>query len=129
MTIFYADDDLEEIEFFYEALKMINGSIHCITANDGEAALATLNSIDPPDLIFLDINMPKINGIECLVEIKKHKVLQSTPVVIYSTTSYKEEIDKLYRLGAHKFLTKQESIVQLSVQLSRIITSLPAIVP
>jgi DNA-binding response OmpR family regulator len=107
MTVFYADDDPEDCELFAEALLLIEPSITSIIARDGEEALAYLqNTQQLPDYIFLDINMPLVNGKECLIEIKKNDTLKKIPVIMYSTTSDTKEIKEYYKLGAHDFLIK-----------------------
>ena len=107
MTVFYADDDVEDCDLFTEALQQIDSDIKCITAKDGKEALDFLKlTYDLPDYIFLDINMPKINGKTCLIEIKKDPRLTHIPVIMYSTTSDTNEIQQYYKLGAHDFLIK-----------------------
>ena len=107
MTVFYADDDAEDCELFTEALRQIDPEAKSIIAHDGREALAYLNN-EPylPDYIFLDINMPLVDGKKCLIEIKKNPKLKSIPVVMYSTTSDTNEISEYYKLGAHDFLIK-----------------------
>ncbi|HET9487511.1 MAG TPA: response regulator, partial [Chryseosolibacter sp.] len=72
MTILNVDDDAEDIEIFCEAVREIDASIICLTAKSAEEAMQILNSdIELPEYIFLDINMPKVDGNACLKEIKK----------------------------------------------------------
>lgn len=58
------------------------------------------------DLLFMDLNMPCKNGLECLTEIKRIPSLQSLPVIILTTSKHSLEVDKLYTLGAHYYITK-----------------------
>ena len=107
MTVFYADDDVEDCDLFTEALQQIDSEVKCITAKDGKEALDFLKlTYDLPDYIFLDINMPRIDGKACLREIKKDPRLTQIPVIMYSTTSDTNEIQQYYKLGAHDFLIK-----------------------
>lgn len=123
MTIFYADDDLEDCELFTEALKQIDPQVKSIIAKDGREALAYLsNTTDLPDYIFLDINMPLVDGKKCLMEIKKSNKLQSIPVIMYSTTSDTSEIREYYKLGAHDFLIKPNNFNTLCDSLESIFT-------
>jgi DNA-binding NtrC family response regulator len=104
----FVDDDADDRKLFIEAVKEINQTIECKTANNGEQALAVLrdsqNSL--PDLIFLDIRMPRINGKKCLLEIKKDERLKHIPVIIYTTSKAVEESKELRDLGAFYFISK-----------------------
>jgi CheY-like chemotaxis protein len=120
MTVFYADDDPEEIDFFCHALKKIDDSIQCITASDGASAISVLEKMEQPAFIFLDFNMPKKNGRECLYEIKRNKRLGDVPVFIYSNMVNEKEIKELIKLGA-RFLSKSFNSSQLHHQLGNIL--------
>src|SRR4051812_39821403 len=107
MLVYYIDDDPEDIEIFSEAIKKIDSSIQCITSTHAIQALETLKNLKhSPDYIFLDINMPLMNGKECLTEIKKVSALKETPVIMYSTSTNTNEIKECYALGASDFLIK-----------------------
>jgi CheY-like chemotaxis protein len=121
MTILYADDDADEIDFFCHALKIIDYSVECITAHDGRQALDVLDKISMPDLIFLDLNMPRLNGKECLRLIKNNERLKQIPVVIYSNAASKKDIDELYQIGAFKFLRKHFDIPGLCRELKSLV--------
>jgi CheY-like chemotaxis protein len=121
MKIFYADDDQDEIGFFCEALKTIDCSIECITASNGEEALKLLQQL-PPDIIFLDLHMPKMNGMECLIKLKMIPALKDVPVIIYSNADGEDRIAYLRQLGAAQFLSKNHNIADLSQQLRMILT-------
>lgn len=121
MIVFYADDDREDCEFFAEALQQIDADLKTIIARDGREALAFLNHTQQlPDYIFLDINMPLVNGKECLIEIKKNPRLARIPVIMYSTTSDTNEIKEYYKLGAHDFLIKPNNFNVLCESLESI---------
>jgi CheY-like chemotaxis protein len=121
MTIFYADDDQEDCDFFKEALSKIDPEIQTIISRDGREALAyLLNTRELPDYIFLDINMPLVDGKKCLIEIKKHPQLKVIPVIMYSTTSDTQEIQQYYKLGAHDFLIKPHNFALLCDSLESI---------
>lgn len=107
MIVFYADDDPEDCQLFEEALQQIDHGLKPIIAKDGKQALAMLDQMATlPDYIFLDINMPLVDGKKCLIEIKKNERLRNIPVIMYSTTSDTNEIQQYYLLGAHDFLIK-----------------------
>jgi CheY-like chemotaxis protein len=124
MLILIVDDDSEDRELFREAIAEIDPSIRCYSAQDGKDALREMNhGLDLPDFIFLDINMPVMNGRECLIEIKKHTRLRHIPVIMYSTTSDTMEIKGFYSLGAHDFLIKPRNFKKLVEALGSIISS------
>src|SRR6266487_683666 len=91
-----ADDDADDQQLFKEALNEIDKSIRCLTASSGEEALNKLKTDlkQLPDYIFLDLNMPRMNGLECLVEIKKTNTLKHIPVIIYSTSSAEKDVEE-----------------------------------
>lgn len=119
------DDDVDDRELFLEALNEIDGNFKCHTAPNGEEALKLLSENLPqlPDYIFLDLNMPRLNGKQCLIEIKKRKEFSEVPVIIYSTSSAPKDIEETTRLGASHFLTKPSSFEELRNQLSAVLRS------
>jgi DNA-binding response OmpR family regulator len=117
------DDDIDDQEVFEMALQTIDENIRLSFAMDGEDGLNKLreNTSFVPDFIFLDINMPKMNGMQCLSEIKKLQHLQSSRIIMY-TTSSNEAIKLTSReLGAHDFLVKPPKMAQLVDLLARIL--------
>lgn len=125
-TLFIADDDPDDVELFIEAVSRIDQSIKCYSAFDGEEALRKLKSdSELPDMIFLDLNMPRINGKQCLAEIKNSNKPRTIPVVIFSTSSLPHDIDDTRKLGASYFLTKPSNFDELCKELSQIISSAP----
>jgi CheY-like chemotaxis protein len=101
------DDDPDDQEVFLSALSDVSSTALCLVAPDGDRALELLHSEETiPDYIFLDLNMPRMNGFEFLAAIKKSKILQNIPVIVYSTTSQTGQIDKARKLGATEFFTK-----------------------
>ena len=125
MTILYADDDFDDRMLFLEAFSEIERSISCITFCDGRALLEMLNKAQKlPDVIFLDINMPVLDGRECLIELKRDSRLKNIPVVIHSTTSSQTEIKGYLQLGAMSFIQKPDSYPKLCQCLARFVKSL-----
>lgn len=102
------DDDEDDVLFFMDALQEIDPSLQLITASNGEEALQMLlaHGAPVPDYIFLDMNMPLVNGRECLIRIRQADRLSSVPVIIYSTSSGRMEAAGLLSLGASYYLTK-----------------------
>src|SRR5688572_1332394 len=118
-TCLLIDDDLDDQEIFALALQQVSERFQCRMVNDGYEALQCLrnDSYVLPDFIFLDLNMPRMNGKECLTEIKKHDHLKDIPVIIYSTSSFQGDIIQTRKLGAAAFITKPFSIDELSAKL------------
>jgi CheY-like chemotaxis protein len=121
---FIADDDPDDRELFIEALRTIDPGCECITAMDGEEALSKLTDGLPqlPDFIFLDLNMPRVNGRECLAAIKKNARINQIPVIIYSTSAEKKDIQETIQSGAAFFLQKPNRFDDLSRALENIIS-------
>lgn len=106
--ILLADDDASDRFFFGMALKEITTQTQLTTVEDGEKLMNYLknNSVNLPHVIFLDLNMPRKTGNECLLEIKNDEKLKEIPIVIYSTSLYEEVAEILYRNGANYYLKK-----------------------
>lgn len=115
------DDDEDDREIFCVALEQADPSIRCHMASDGTEALSLLHDgTFIPDFIFLDLNMPQMDGKEALNEIKKHKHLQEIPVVIFTTSSAERDQEETRRLGAAAFITKPPLISQLASKLREV---------
>lgn len=101
------DDDEEDRDIFEGALKEVNPAFTCKHAYDGKDALEHLQqTILLPDLIFLDLNMPRMGGFECLKNLKESDRLKSIPVIIYSTAKNKQLEDQANLLGAACYIQK-----------------------
>ncbi|MEO6348394.1 MAG: response regulator [Aquaticitalea sp.] len=112
------DDDKDDRFFFRSAIRKNNPSFECVEAENGVDALQQLRKVEVlPDFIFLDLNMPKMDGRECLKELKKDKTLKHIPVIIYSTSEYKVDKEVTKELGADYFLTKLSDIYPLPEEL------------
>ena len=120
-NILLADDDTDDCLFFKKALEELQLSTHLITVYDGEQLMKYLseNSEHLPDVLFLDLNMPRKTGFECLSEIKEDKKLRDIPVVMFSTSfpqdrNYEENmINTLSKMGAHHYIRKSGDFVKL----------------
>jgi CheY-like chemotaxis protein len=120
-TCLLVDDDEDDKEIFCLALQNIDPSIDCRTASDGLEALSILKDGSfVPDFIFLDLNMPVMNGKECLKEIRKQNHLHDTPVIIFSTSSAERDREETKALGASAFITKPPLVSTLAKKLSDI---------
>lgn len=113
---FFIDDDDDDRDFLCAAVATIDDTIECVYAKDGPDAIAKLAG-DPsfvPGLIFIDMNMPLMDGIEVLEEIMKFPRLQKVPKYLYSTASRQDLIEKAIGLGATEFLLKPSSMEELT---------------
>lgn len=123
--ILLADDDIDDRFFFEMALKELLIPTQFNSVEDGEKLIHFLNRNNKalPDVIFLDLNMPRKKGYECLGEIKADEALRHIPVIIYSTSLHKEVADLFYQQGAHFYLKKCE-FRDLPIILNKIIPAL-----
>jgi len=121
-TVLIVDDDADDIKFLRTAIRYVDASIQCINASNGQGALDILANASflQPDYIFLDLNMPRMDGRECLKRIKNIASLEDIPVIIYSTS--KREVVELETVpkGAVYFLTKPTKLSVLKEQVSNI---------
>jgi CheY-like chemotaxis protein len=115
------DDDQDDREIFCLALEKIDPSIDCVHARDGVEALSILSDTKyVPDYIFLDLNMPVMDGKECLKEIRTRIHLNKIPVIIFSTSSAERDREETRQLGASAFITKPPLVSTLAEKLSEV---------
>ena len=117
------DDDKDDQEIFRFALKKVDPEVSCLLANDGVFALEKLqeDSFKLPEFIFVDINMPRLNGVQVLGEIKKIDLLKKIPVYMYSTSGQPDIIQKCKKMGAADFIVKSANISDLEDALRSIL--------
>ncbi len=122
MVCFLIDDDVDDREIFAITLAEIDTNIKCLTANDGREGIEKLTADESfiPDYIFLDLNMHRLNGKECLKEIKKIDRLKNTKVIIYSTSSNPQDITETRELKANGYMVKQASLSSLRKKLMEV---------
>lgn len=122
ITILLADDDFDDREITREALQRARVVNDLYTVQDGVELLDYLNrrgkyedaAHSPrPDLILLDLNMPRMNGREALAAIKQDIKLRSIPVVLLTTSRDAEDIERLYGLGANSYVSKPVTFAEL----------------
>ena len=115
ITCFLIDDDVDDQDIFILALEEVDKTIRCEVASDGMDALRRLGDKELlPDYIFLDLNMPRMNGKQCLSEIKKNDFLHSIPVIIYSTSSDQRDRTETAQLGAADYIVKPNTVSALA---------------
>ena len=102
---------------FTDAISEIDNSIRIITAANGVEALEKLKAgiSPPPDYIFIDLNMPLMNGVQCLQEIKKLPEVSAIPVIIYSTSINPVDQKKCMQSGAYSCIAKPNSVEEIAL--------------
>lgn len=120
MIVLNVDDDPDDSALFCEAVKEAAPSYTCLVADSAASALEILSDRQKiPDYIFLDVNMPKMNGLECLKLIKNNHALNHIKVIMYSTASDPAHMKEFKKLGA-VFLAKTTRYDTLVKKLSEI---------
>jgi CheY-like chemotaxis protein len=126
MHILYIDDDLEDREIFQEAIAEIGPEYVCNVVTDGMQGMSALEDlVVMPDFIFVDVNMPVMNGKQFLEKVKTTPRLRNIPVIMYSTTSYTQERIEYFRLGAKAVLIKPNTFRDICDLLKSVIDDSP----
>src|SRR5258708_2806892 len=101
LLTFLIDDDADDQEIFLMAMKRAYPFAECVFANDGIYALEKFRTDSSflPHIIFIDINMPRMNGIQCLLEIKKLSRLRHIPAYMYSTSAERSIVEECLQIG------------------------------
>lgn len=121
-NIFLADDDCDDVEFFTEAIDLISTNCTTTVFSDGSELIEGLKNCQQfPDIIFIDINMPIMNGFETLSSIKQIPPLATIPTVIYSTSSNHDHISKAYEIGASSYFKKPSDFNSLKAKLEELL--------
>lgn len=121
--IMLADDDEDDRLFFKEAFEEVKIKYKISTFNDGEQLMDHLCETNNPlpDIIFLDLNMPRKSGIECLKEIRSNERLKKISVAIYSTSSSEQDIEDTFVSGANVYIKKPNDFNMLKKILSDVV--------
>lgn len=117
-----ADDDLDDYNFFTEALESVFPNSKVQRAKNGLECLTALKRNEKPQIIFLALNIPIKSGLECLDIIKKTDELCDVPVIIYSKSHYIKNIDDAYKLGAYSYIIKPgvaDNLVETLIAISK----------
>ncbi|MDB5246646.1 MAG: response regulator receiver protein [Segetibacter sp.] len=107
--IVIADDDDDDVDLFRTAVEEICLQLTLTVASDGVKLISLLDSIAKPDAIFLDLNMPRKSGKECLVEIRTKDEFNDVPIIMFSTSNQTNDIDFCLKNGANHYLVKPET--------------------
>ena len=120
---FFIDDDEDDRDFFCTAIQAIDETIDCRFAKDGYDAIEqlTAHSDFTPDFIFIDMNMPMMDGKQCFEAILQIERLRNVPVYLYSTSGSPRLIEEIMRMGAKDFLIKPTSMSGLEELLRSVL--------
>jgi CheY-like chemotaxis protein len=115
LNLFLADDDKDDCLLFKDALEELPVMTRLTTVHDGEQLMNLLTEGQEhlPHVLFLDLNMPRKNGFECLTEIKTNEKLKRLPVIIFSTSYEQDVVNLLYKKEAHFYIRKPADFSQL----------------
>lgn len=120
--LFLVDDDQDDREIFSEAMGECYPDVELVFAQDGLEALDILDSGKAhPDVIFLDYNMPRMNGLDCLKQLKAKPATKDIPTIMYTTSGDREQEKVLLLLGATYYMRKTVSYKDLCKELTRLI--------
>lgn len=123
ILITLADDDEDDRLFFTDAFEELKINTIVNTVNNGKELLNFLNHPETvlPHIIFLDLNMPILNGVDCLKEIKLNDKFKDIAVAIYSTSSSDQDVEDTFVLGANIYIKKPSSFDDLKKILSDVV--------
>lgn len=118
-NILQIDDDTDDCELFMEALEAVSDVSYTAICNPVEALRKLTQKEIFPDVIFLDLNMPIMSGLEFLTEIKKREGLKEIPIIIFSTSQLDDIIREALAYGAHDFISKPNNFNDLKKIVSQ----------
>lgn len=122
-NVFLADDDEDDRFLFLEAFDELKINTKVNTFNDGVYLMDYLNKSDAviPEVLFLDLNMPRKTGLECLKEIRQNKLFKDIAIAIYSTSSSEEDIENTFVYGANIYIKKPNNFKGLKKVLNNVV--------
>ncbi len=119
IQIFLAEDDEDDSELFKLGIYSAGISADITLAENGSQLLSFMSQI-LPDIIFLDLNMPGMDGKTCLKAIRKNESYNTIPVVIFTTSSSEKDIKDTLKSGANLFVTKPQRIKEQTIAFQKI---------
>lgn len=123
IRILLADDDEDDRLFFKDAIEDLKMDTIVTTVNDGIQLMEYLKEAEVlPHVVFLDLNMPRKGGIECLQEIRNSKTLKNLSIAIYSTSGSEHDIEETFIKGANVYIKKPNDFNSLKKVLSEVIS-------
>ncbi|HZV70843.1 MAG TPA: response regulator [Saprospiraceae bacterium] len=123
LHIILADDDETDRLIFKEAFEELKIKTIVQTVNNGMQLLSLLSKKDTqlPHLLFLDLNMPRKNGIECLKEIRGNPRFKAISIAIYSTAASEKDMEETFRNGANVYIKKPNDFQVLKQALEKVV--------
>ena len=119
MHILLADDDKDDFDILREAVKQASEPVKVSYASNWlELSRFIIKTV--PDLVFLDINMPVKNGIECLQLLRNDNRYDAIPIIMYSTSVSKNDVDSAYKNGANYFIVKPDTIDEIADMIKKL---------
>ncbi len=121
-NILFIDDDEDDLDIFSSIARSLLATANTHTANDAGSALAQLDAGEmSPDLIFLDLNMPAMNGRDFLRAVKAKPALRDIPVIVMSTTGQADTVREVKTLCAANYIIKPSSFSELTSVFKKIL--------
>lgn len=122
-SIYLVDDDQDDREMFASALSLVDESANLTELFDGQQLMEALsnNPSELPHYIFLDLNMPKCGGMECIERMKQLGLLDKITVAVLSTSSNPESIEKAYDFGASFYIVKPTNFSNLKAFIAKVL--------
>jgi CheY-like chemotaxis protein len=121
MTIFYADDDHDDLEIFRDAIESLGRPAEVFTYDGGQKLISALHNPPPaPQVVFLDLNMPGKNGFDALADIRESSTLREIPVIVFSTSD-RIAVERSWSLGANFYMRKPTSFATLKNSLREVL--------
>lgn len=127
LHLLLADDDIDDCDFFKDAVDELSEPLNLTILNNGVELMEFLltDTDNHPNLIFLDLNMPKKSGMECMTEIKSIDSLSHIPIIIYSTSLDHSVVKSLYDMGAHHYIQKPAEFTSIISVIKKAIALFP----
>jgi|SRR5450631_1208923 len=120
-SIMLIDDDPDDQLFFRDAIQLMHPELVCLLVSSCQEAFRQLEKPPLPAFIFMDLNMPVMNGFDCLLYFKNHELYREIPIIIFTTSKNLQDIGRTRQLGASYFMTKPDDFNILCKKLSKII--------
>jgi CheY-like chemotaxis protein len=122
-VVLLIDDDKEDQEIFGDAVKEVDQSVRFVSEFNSDQAINNISTMkrERPELIFLDLNMPRLNGKQLLSELKRDPDMSHIPVVMCSTFFGDRDVLEIERLGAVHYLVKPTRFNELCQEIAKIL--------
>jgi len=122
LHILLAEDDDDDYEMFMDAAVSVLPDIRIIRIADGTHLIEAVDEpgLNVPDMVFLDLNMPRKNGFDCLTAMRRSEDWKTVPVVIYSTSAHTDQVDQAWKSGANLYIRKPHDFLEIQRMLQKV---------